>query len=83
MEIIILVNTDSSESYFKTVANVKQALLDYFGHRNYINILDKPQVQITCDLTDEDSLVLEKLTSADVSLLISNKTLSDDKIILI
>jgi hypothetical protein len=83
MEIIILVNTDSSESYFKTVSNTKQVLFEYFGQRNYVNILDKPQVRITCDLTDEDLLVLDKITSSDVNLLISNKNLEDSKIVFI
>jgi hypothetical protein len=83
MEIIILVNTDSSESYFKTVSNTKQVLFEYFGQRNYVNISDKPQVRITCDLTDEDLLVLDKITSSDVNLLISNKNLEDSNIVFI
>lgn len=83
MEIIILVNTDSSESYFKTISSAKQVLFEYFGQRNCINILDKPQVRITCDLTDDDLLVLDKLTSSDVNLLISNKNLEDSKIVFI
>lgn len=83
MEIIILVNTDSSESYFKTVSNTKQALFEYFGKRNYVDIPDKPQIRIICDLTDDDLLVLDKLTSSDVNLLISSKNLEDDKIVFI
>lgn len=83
MEIIILVNTDSNESYFKTISSTKQVLFEYFGQRNYINILDKPQVRITCDLTDDDLLVLDKLTPSDVNLLISNINLEDSKIVFI